>query len=63
MKGFPIHCHLNCDKYSREKNREKVILWRKLFKGGKYKSLGGFECGNYSKDERIQERKLFAEIR
>ena len=36
---------------------------RKLFKGGNYKFLGGFDRGNYSREETIQGRKLFAEIR
>ena len=36
---------------------------RKLFKGGNYYFLGGFERGNYSREETIQGRKLFAEIR
>ena len=36
---------------------------RQLFKGGNYLLLEGFNCGNYSKEESIQGRKLFAEIR
>ena len=32
---------------------------RKLFKGGNYLLLGGFDCGNYSREETIQGRKLF----
>ena len=36
---------------------------RKLFKGGNYLSLGGFDRGNYSKEESIQGRKLYEEIR
>ena len=36
---------------------------RKLFKGGNYQFLGGFDRGNYSREESIQGRKLFAEIR
>ena len=41
----------------------EIIQGRKLFKGGKYLILGGFNCGNYSKEETIQGQKLFAEIR
>ena len=41
----------------------EIIQGRKLFKGGNYKLLGGFDCGNYSREETIQGRKLFAEIR
>ena len=36
---------------------------RQLFKGGNYSIIGGFGCGNYSREESIQGRKLFAEIR
>ena len=36
---------------------------RKLFKGGNYYFFGGFDRGNYSREETIQGRKLFAEIR
>ena len=38
----------------------EIIQGRKLFKGGNYLLLGGF---NYSREETIQGRKLFAEIR
>ena len=41
----------------------EIIQGRKLFKGGNYKLLGRFDCGNYSREETIQGRKLFAEIR
>ena len=41
----------------------EIIQGRKLFKGGNYKLLGGFDRGNYSREETIQGRKLFAEIR
>ena len=44
-----------------------ILFWRlrvrKLFKGGNYLSLGGFDRGNYSKEESIQGRKLYEEIR
>ena len=36
---------------------------RKLFEGGNYQILGGFDCGKYSREETIQGWKLFAEIR
>ena len=36
---------------------------RKLFKGGNYKLLGGFDRGNYSREETVQGRKLYEEIR
>ena len=36
---------------------------RKLFKGGNYYFLGGFDRGNYSREETIQGRKLYEEIR
>ena len=42
-----------------------ILFWRlrvrKLFKGGNYLSLGGFDRGNYSKEESIQGRKLYEE--
>ena len=41
----------------------EIIQGRKLFKDGNYKSLGGFDRGNYSREETIQGQKLFAEIR
>ena len=41
----------------------EISQGRKLFKGRNYKLLGGFDCGNYSREETIQGRKLFAEIR
>jgi hypothetical protein len=31
---------------------------KKLFQGGNYQILGGFDRGNYSKEETIQGRKL-----
>ena len=37
-----------------------IIQGRKLFKGGNYQSLEGFDWGKYSKVESIQVRKLFA---
>ena len=41
----------------------EIIQGRKLFKGGNCLLLGGFDHGNYSREETIQERKLFTEIR
>ena len=32
----------------------EIIQGRKLFKGGNYKLLGGFDCGNYSRAETIR---------
>ena len=56
-----------CDNYLRYVDpciiSAEIIQGRKLFKGGNYKLLGGFNCGNYSREETIQGRKLFAEIR
>ena len=40
-----------------------IIQGRKLIKGGNYYLLKGFYRGNYSREETIQGRKLFAEIR
>ena len=40
-----------------------IIQGRKLIKGGNYQLLGGFCRGNYSREETIQGRKLFTEIR
>ena len=40
--------------YSQEKySTEENIQGRKLFKGGNYYSLGGFDRGNYSREETI----------
>ena len=41
----------------------ETIQGRKLIKGGNYWFLRGFCRGNYSREETIQGRKLFAEIR
>ena len=32
----------------------EIIQGRKLFKGGNYKLLGGFDRGNYSREETIR---------
>ena len=40
-----------------------IIQGRQLFKGGNYYSLDIFDRGNYSKEETIQGRKLYEEIR
>ena len=40
-----------------------IIQGRKLIKVGNYQLLRGFYCGNYLREETIQGRKLFAEIR
>ena len=40
----------------------EIIQGRKLFKGGNYIILGGFDRGNYSREETIQGGKLFAEM-
>ena len=37
-------------------------MLRQFFKGGNYEIFGGFDLGNYSKEESIQGRKLFTEI-
>ena len=49
--------------FGRLKQGAESIQRRKVFKGGNYLLLGRFYCGNYSKEETIQGRKLFAEIR
>ena len=40
----------------------ETIQGRKLIKGGNYQLLGGFDLGNYSREETIQGRKLLTEI-
>ena len=49
--------------YTYKNKTATSIQVRKLIKGGNYQLLGGFYCGNYSREEIIQGRKLFAEIR
>ena len=41
----------------------EIIQGRKLFKGGNYQLLGGFDRRNYSKEESIQGKKLYEEVR
>ena len=36
---------------------------RKLFQGGNYQLLGGFDRRNYLKEEIIQGKKLYEEVR
>jgi hypothetical protein len=49
--------------YTYKNKTATSIQVRKLIKGGNYQLLGGFYCGNYSREKIIQGRKLFAEIR
>ena len=39
----------------------EIIQGRKLFKGGNYYFLEGFDRGNYSREETFQGKKLFKE--
>ena len=39
----------------------EIIQGRKLFKGGNYKLLGGFDRGNYSREETIRGNTVCAE--
>ena len=48
--------------YTYKNKTATSIQVRKLIKGGNYQLLGGFYCGNYSREEIIQGRKLFAEF-
>ena len=49
--------------FLKKRGKYSTIQRRKLFKGGNYQLLGGFDRGNYSKEETIQGRKVYEEIR
>jgi hypothetical protein len=49
--------------YTYKNKTATIIQVRKLIKGGNYYLLGGFDRGNYLREETTQGRKLFAEIR